>query len=41
MPLGENPLAQELVVLTKTDHGIEREVIAGVVFVPMTGAVRK
>jgi len=41
MPLGQNPFAQELVVLTKTEHGIEREVIAGVVFVPMTGEVRK
>jgi len=41
MPLGNNPLSQELVVLTKTGSGVEREVIAGVVFVPMTGEVRK
>jgi len=41
MPLGSNPFAQELVVLTKKENGVEREVIAGVAFVPMTGEIRK
>jgi len=41
MPLGSSPFAQELVVLTKKENGVEREVIAGVAFVPMTGEIRK
>ena len=41
MPLGDHRLAQELVVLTKTKDGLQRETISGVVFVPMTGEIRK
>jgi protein-L-isoaspartate(D-aspartate) O-methyltransferase len=38
LPLGAG--AQDLVVVTKTDHGIVREVVTAVRFVPMTGKVR-
>ena len=38
LPLGAG--AQDLVVVTKTDHGSVREVVAAVRFVPMTGKVR-
>jgi protein-L-isoaspartate(D-aspartate) O-methyltransferase len=31
---------QDLVVVTRTDRGVEREVVTGVRFVPMTGKVR-
>lgn len=41
MPLGEGRDSQSLVVLTKTKDGLHKELITGVVFVPMTGEVRK
>ena len=41
MPLGEKPLGQELIVLTKTEKGLEKEFITGVIFVPMTGEIRQ
>ncbi len=41
MPLGGARLYQELVVLTKKKDGLYRKHITGVVFVPMTGAVRE
>ncbi len=41
MPLGNNRLSQDLVVLTKKEDGLHKEFITGVVFVPMTGAIRK
>ncbi len=41
MPLGNTSRAQNLVVLTKTKEGLERRFITGVVFVPMTGEIRK
>lgn len=41
MPLGEKPQGQELIVLTKTEQGLEKDFITGVVFVPMTGEVRE
>ena len=41
MPLGSMSHTQDLVVLTKTKEGLERRLITGVVFVPMTGEVRK
>ena len=41
MPLGNTSRAQNLVVLTKTKEGLERRLITGVVFVPMTGEVRE
>ena len=41
MPFGSTSHAQDLVVLTKTKEGLERRLITGVVFVPMTGEVRK
>ncbi len=41
MPLGGHPRFQDLVVLTKTKDGLHKEVITGVLFVPMTGEVRK
>jgi protein-L-isoaspartate O-methyltransferase len=41
MPLGNTSRAQNLVVLTKTKEGLERRLITGVVFVPMTGEIRK
>jgi protein-L-isoaspartate(D-aspartate) O-methyltransferase len=41
MPLGSMSHAQNLVVLTKTKEGLERRLITGVVFVPMTGKVRE
>ena len=34
-PIGRDE--QELVVLTKTEHGLERQVVTDVAFVPMTG----
>jgi protein-L-isoaspartate(D-aspartate) O-methyltransferase len=39
LPLGR--WEQNLVVVTKTDHGFEREVITGVRFVPMTGKAQQ
>ncbi|KMP10587.1 protein-L-isoaspartate O-methyltransferase [Candidatus Nitromaritima sp. SCGC AAA799-C22] len=41
MPLGQGRFSQELVVLTKTEKGLEKRFVTGVVFVPMTGEVRK
>lgn len=41
LPLGTNRFSQDLMVLTKRKDGLKKEYIAGVVFVPMTGAVRK
>jgi len=41
MPLGNNPRFQDLVVFTKSETGIEKESVAAVVFVPMTGEVRQ
>jgi len=41
MPLGDKPQGQKLIVLTKTETGLEKEFITGVVFVPMTGEVRE
>jgi protein-L-isoaspartate(D-aspartate) O-methyltransferase len=38
LPLGEG--TQDLVVVTKTDHGTVREVVTAVRFVPMTGKAR-
>jgi protein-L-isoaspartate(D-aspartate) O-methyltransferase len=38
LPLGEG--TQDLVVVTKTEHGTVREVVTAVRFVPMTGKVR-
>jgi protein-L-isoaspartate(D-aspartate) O-methyltransferase len=41
MPLGDHRLSQDLVVLTKKEDGLHKEFITGVVFVPMTGEIRK
>lgn len=41
MPLGDHRLSQDLIVLTKQEDGLHKEFITGVVFVPMTGAIRK
>jgi protein-L-isoaspartate(D-aspartate) O-methyltransferase len=41
MPLGKDPRIQDLVVLTKSETGLEKESVAGVVFVPMTGEIRQ
>jgi protein-L-isoaspartate(D-aspartate) O-methyltransferase len=41
MPLGSMSHAQDLVVLTKTKEGLERHLVTGVVFVPMTGEIRR
>lgn len=41
LPLGANRFSQDLMVLTKRKEGLQKEYITGVVFVPMTGAVRK
>ena len=41
MPLGNHRLSQDLVVLTKKMDGLHKEYITGVVFVPMTGEIRK
>lgn len=41
MPLGDHRLSQDLVVLTKKKDGLHKEFITGVVFVPMTGEIRK
>ena len=41
MPLGGKSLGQQLIVLTKTEKGLEKEFITSVVFVPMTGEVRE
>lgn len=41
MPLGPQGMYQELIVLTRTEQGLEKKFITGVVFVPMTGEVRK
>jgi protein-L-isoaspartate(D-aspartate) O-methyltransferase len=41
MPLGGQRLSQDLVVLTKKEDGLHQEFITGVLFVPMTGEIRK
>jgi protein-L-isoaspartate(D-aspartate) O-methyltransferase len=41
LPLGASPRSQKLIVLTKNDDALERTDIGSVVFVPMTGEVRK
>lgn len=41
MPLDNTRHAQELIVLTKTETGLEKRFVTGVVFVPMTGEVRE
>lgn len=42
LPLGRTGLSQDLMVLTKQDDGsLTEKFIAGVVFVPMTGEIRK
>jgi protein-L-isoaspartate(D-aspartate) O-methyltransferase len=41
IPLGENRWAQKLVRVTKVDGKQVTENVAGVVFVPLTGAIRK
>ncbi len=42
LPLSESPFSQNLIVLTKMKDGsLEKAFIAAVVFVPMTGEVRK
>lgn len=41
MPLGDGRGSQNMVVVTKGKDGLYREFITGVVFVPMTGEVRK
>jgi len=41
MPLGDHHLYQDLILLTKTKDGLSREFITGVVFVPMTGEIRR
>ena len=39
MPLGKSNLPQKLIVLTKTQNGLRKRVVANVAFVPMTGEV--
>ncbi len=41
MPLGDHRMYQDLILLTKEKSGLKREFITGVVFVPMTGEIRK
>ncbi len=41
LPLGASSESQDLIVLTKKDNTLERTNIGSVVFVPMTGEVRK
>lgn len=42
LPLAESSFSQDLIVLTKKEDGsLEKEFITAVVFVPMTGEVRK
>jgi protein-L-isoaspartate(D-aspartate) O-methyltransferase len=41
LPLGEKPFHQSLTVLTKRGGKIEKQLITGVVFVPMTGEIDK
>ncbi len=41
LPLGVSPRSQELIVLTKKDDALIRTELGSVVFVPMTGEVRK
>jgi len=41
LPLGTSPRSQELIVLTKKDNALERQELGSVIFVPMTGDVRK
>jgi protein-L-isoaspartate(D-aspartate) O-methyltransferase len=41
LPLGASPKSQKLIVLTKNGDALERTNIGSVVFVPMTGEVRK
>ena len=40
MPLGKTRTSQELIVLTKTENGLDKRFVTRVVFVPMTGEVR-
>lgn len=41
IPLGNNWFAQDLMRITKETDGLKKEFITGVLFVPMTGEVRK
>ena len=41
MPLGGRKSSQDLVVLTKMKNGMKKKFITGVVFVPITGEIRK
>ena len=41
LPLGESGFSQELIVLTKNKEGLKVSTKGGVVFVPMTGEIRK
>ncbi len=41
LPLGTSPRSQDLIVLTKKDDTLKRTKLGSVVFVPMTGEVRK
>ena len=41
IPLGTGRFSQDLMVLTKTGDGLIKKFVTGVIFVPMTGAVRK
>jgi protein-L-isoaspartate(D-aspartate) O-methyltransferase len=41
MPLGDGPFSQDLIAVVKTETGVKREFITGVLFVPMTGEVRE
>lgn len=41
LPLGSHWFSQDLIRLTKEKFGLKKEYITGVVFVPMTGEVRK
>jgi protein-L-isoaspartate(D-aspartate) O-methyltransferase len=42
LPLGKGPFSQDLLVLTKKEDGsLEKKYITAVVFVPMTGEVRR
>jgi len=41
IPLGTGHFSQDLMVLTKTGDGLIKKFVTGVIFVPMTGAVRK
>lgn len=41
IPVGTSRFSQDLMVLTKTRDGLIKKFVTGVIFVPMTGAVRK